>query len=344
MYMRRVLFLGLLLLVGCIDPINNKQNKPAKHLVVECSFTNEASLNYVRLSYSQPYPSPYNGFEENATVSISSTEGENYLFTYAKAGYYYPVGGSEARGMVGHTYTLNIAAGGKHYQSKPVMLRQPIPIDAIHFEVDEKTFAFKGDRLAQLLPGYNVLVDYQDPAEAGDFLRWSFSTEYEVLTQPEEFINPFNGLPAPKDCCSQCFLKEELQQLKVADDRLTNGRTVLNQNVLFIPFERYLGVKNKLKVYQHTITQEAYDYFRILVQQKENTGTVFDAPPAEVKGNIFNMNDAGEQVIGFFDVSGVSMKEITILRRDIDYPIIPFHFADDCQMLEGATKVMPPGW
>ncbi|WP_157579122.1 DUF4249 domain-containing protein [Pontibacter roseus] len=340
----RWLSFALLLLVGCIDPVEVDLDKQREHLVVEGYFTNVASLNYVRLSYSQPHSSPYNEFEEKAMVSVTSSEGANYAFAYDKAGYYFPVADSNAIGVTGHTYVLNIMVGSKLYQSKPVVMTEPIPIDAIHFEVDEQTFAFYGVREKQLYSGYSVLVDYQDPASAKNFLRWSFATEYEVATQPDEYVNPSTGLPAPKECCVQCFFEEKLEILKVTDDRLTNGNRVLNQNVLFIPFEKYLGVKNRLTVYQHAITEDAYNYFRILEKQKEATGTVFDPPPAEVKGNMYNEGDERETVIGFFDVSGVSVKQVTIRRTDIDYAFSPFRFADDCQLLRGATRTPPDNW
>ncbi|GAB3823143.1 hypothetical protein GCM10028895_29570 [Pontibacter rugosus] len=141
-----------------------------------------------------------------------------------------------------------------------------------------------------------------------------------------------------------CYSAEKFEQLKVTDDRLTNGRKVINQNVLFIPFNRYLGVKNKLKIYQYSITSEAYDFFRILEQQKESTGTVFDPPPAEVKGNVFNVSDNEEKVIGFFDVAGVSTKEVVILKEDIEYRMRPFIFPDDCRVIRGVTTNPPPGW
>ena len=334
----------LLFLISCIDPVDTDLNTQRKHLVVEGYFTNEASLNYVRLSYSQPHSSPYNEFEEKAVVTVTGIEGEWHLFSYDKAGYYYPIGGGEAIGIPGHTYTLNITVGDQLYQSEPVIMKEPIAIDSVHFEISEQTFAFSGEREKQLLPGYNVLVDYTDPAEDKNFLRWSFATQYEVRTQPWDYISPFTGLPAPKDCCVQCFLEEKLERLKVVDDRLTNGKKVLHQNVLFMPFEKYLGVKNKLTLYQHSITKDAYNFFRILEQQKVATGTVFDPPPAEVKGNINSINNANEQVIGFFDVSGVSTKQLTILRHDIDYPVIQFRFPDDCQAIKNATRVIPEGW
>ncbi|MBB6611605.1 DUF4249 domain-containing protein [Pontibacter sp. Tf4] len=342
--LKRFLYIALVFLVGCIDPVDVDLSTQQKHLVVEAYFTNIAKLNYVRLSYSQPHSVPYNLFEENASVYITSDQGEAYSFYYDKAGFYYPTAGGDAFGVPGRTYTLHIMAGNKLYQSEPVKMREALPIDAIHFEVDEQTYAFYGEREKQLLPGYNVLIDYQDPADEKNYLRWSFETQYEVRTQPWDYIHPFTGLPAPKDCCVQCFLKDRLELLRVSDDRLTNGRNVRNLAVLFMPFEKYLNTKNKLTVYQHSITDEAYNFFRILEQQKNSTGTVFDPPPAEVKGNMKNAENESEQVIGFFDVSGVSMKEVTILRQDIDYPVGEFRYPDDCLVLPGATTERPVGW
>jgi hypothetical protein len=342
--LRRILVIVLLCLAACIDPLDADLNTQREHLVVEGIFTNEAMLNYVRLSYSQPHTSPYNKFEEKAAVTVVGSTGESFHFLYDKAGYYFAEQGEAARGTIGHSYTLQIAVGDKKYMSKPVKLLAPIPIDSIHFEVDTKTYAFRGDKEAKLYPGYNVLINYNDPPMEKNFLRWTFATTYEVQTQPWEYIHPFTGLPAPKDCCTQCFLEEKLEQFKVIDDRLTDGRQVLNQNVLFIPFEKYLGVKNKLTVYQHTITSEAYNFFRILEQQKGTTGTVFDPPPAEVKGNMYNENDGEERVIGFFDVSGVSVRRITINKEDIPVSFPPFSFPDDCQKLPGATREIPADW
>ncbi|WP_245869443.1 DUF4249 domain-containing protein [Pontibacter ramchanderi] len=342
--LRRLLPFVLLLLMGCIDQVDTDLSTQRKHLVVEGYFTNEASLNYVRLSYSQPHSSPYNEFEEKAVVTVTSEEGEWHMFLYDRQGYYFPAPGSQAIGTPGRIYTLNITVGDQLYQSKPVVMREPIAIDDVQFEVAEQTFAFPGEREKQLLPGYNVLVDYTDPAEEKNFLRWSFHTQYEVNTQPWDYIHPFTGLPAPKECCVQCFLDERLEQLKVIDDRLSNGKKVLRQNVLFMPFEKYLGVKNKLTVYQHSISEEAYNFFRILEQQKLATGTVFDPPPAEVKGNITSVNNENEQVIGFFDVSGVSARQVVILRNDIDYPVAPFRYPDDCRVMKNATMAIPEGW
>lgn len=344
MMMKRFLSIALVFLLGCIDPMDVDMDTQRRHLVVEASLTNVAKLNYVRLSYSQPHSVPYNSFEEHANVFITSEDGDVISFYYSHAGYYFPVSPAEMVGVPGKTYTLTIWADGKEYKSEPVTMVAPLPVNNVHFKLDEQPFAFPGERKKELMTGYQVMLDYTDPGDAKNYLRWSFETEYEILTQPWDYIDPMTGDPAPKDCCAQCFLSEKLEAIKVADDRLNNGRNVINKEVLFLPFDRYLDFKNKLTIYQHSTSAASFNFFRILEQQKNSTGTVFDPPPAEVTGNMRNTEDDNEQVIGFFDVSGVSVKQITILRSDIKEDYKPLPFPDDCRVIPGATTQKPAGW
>jgi len=341
--MRKILSLALMFLMSCIDPINFKHNEQKEHLVVESSFTNEAGLNYVRLIYAQPYAYPYDKSENNAVVFVSGSQGEVYQFANERSGYYYPSSAEATYGIIGHTYTLTIAVNGKTYQSAPVTLKEPVPIDAVHFEIDQQEYAFAGQQEKQEYAGYRVLVDYEDPAGVQNFYRWSFVSQFEVITQPLDHLDN-RGRSDPKLCCAHCWVKENEEGFTVTDDRLTDGGKVVNQDVLFIPFERYLQVRHKLKVYQHSLSEDAYNFFRMMEQQKGSTGTVFDPPPAEIKGNMFNVNDKDEQVLGLFNASAVSVKEVVIASHDIDYPVSTFIFADDCLVIPGATIERPVDW
>ncbi|SIR48012.1 DUF4249 domain-containing protein [Pontibacter lucknowensis] len=341
--LRKIFPVLFLLLAACIDPIDFKHDDQQEHLVVESSFTNMAGINYVRLTYALPYNYPYNKFEENASVVVTSQEGEQFYFSYDQAGYYYPIGVENTFGIPGHTYTLQINVGDNSYRSEAITLKEPVPISQVHFAINERSFALQGDRERKRHMGYQVLMDFQDPGQVRNYYRWSFARQYEVLTQPWDFLNDM-GDPAPKDCCARCWIQEKEETFTVSDDRLTNGRQVINKEVLFIPFEKYLQTRYKMKVYQHAITADAYEFYRIMGQQKESTGTVFDPPPAEIKGNMRSTSDPGEQVLGFFDVSGVVMQEVDIRADDIPYPVGIFIHPDDCRELPGATNVQPVGW
>jgi hypothetical protein len=151
-------------------------------------------------------------------------------------------------------------------------------------------------------------------------------------------------IPAPKKCCAKCWVKENKESFAVTSDRLTNGKKVINQEVLFIPFNQYLQTRYKLKVYQHRISEDAFNFFRMMEQQRGSTGTVFDPPPSEIKGNMFNVADREEQVVGLFNVAAVSMKEVVIESENINYPIGDFIFPDDCRVIPGATTEPPANW
>lgn len=345
--LRKILLLALIVLMGCIDPIGFKFDNEQEYLVVEGNFSNEPGINYLRLTYAQPYSHPFPVFEDLANVIITGNNGERYRFINDKNGYYYPEVPELTYGTIGNTYVLTINAKGKTYQSEPITLQQPIPVKKVHFEVDEQNYAYRGDKDKKIHPGLKIMVDYDDPGEVRNFYRWSFSSVYEVNTQPQDYVEygcRTCPRPAPKRCCSTCWVKENNEAFSIANDRLNNGGKVINQEVLFIPFNQYLQKKHKLKVYQHVVTEDAYNFFRMMEKQKGSTGTVFDPPPSEIKGNMFNIADKEEQVIGLFNVSTVSVKEIIIEPNLIDYPITNFIFPDDCQVIPGATTVRPDNW
>ncbi|WP_017731393.1 DUF4249 domain-containing protein [Nafulsella turpanensis] len=338
-------YLLLIFLSGCIDPIDFKFDGQTQHLVVEAKFTNEASINYVKLSKSSPYDYPYNIFVEQATVYITSKEGEFFPFRHIDNGYYLPVG--EAKGETGGTYTLHIENEGKKYQSNPVTIQPPVKIDSVYFEYAEVWVAEKGKKEKELKPGYRVLVDYVDPEEEDNFYRWSYNSEFEVHTQPWDYVETSClgcPRPDPKKCCSICYIEEEGELLPVNNDRLSDGKKVIAQEVFFIPFEKYLNYKYKLQLYQYSTTEEAFNFFKVIKEQSESTGGIFDPPPSEAKGNIFNIDDEGEQVLGIFDAAGVSRRDITLTFDEIPYYKPPFVYPDDCRLMENSTTEKPENW
>ncbi|WP_179223014.1 DUF4249 domain-containing protein [Pontibacter ummariensis] len=335
----------MLLLPGCVDPIEFEQEDQQEHLVVEATFSNLDS-SYVRLSYSQPYRYPFNKFEENATVYITSEAGEYIPFYHTQSGLYKPE--AEARAQIGHTYQLHLQIGPNSYASKQVKVLEPVPIDSVYTEFAEVEVGIWGAREKALMPGYKFFVDYTDPGGLINFYRWSVTSVIEVYTQPWDYID-YSCIgcprPAPKDCCAHCWIYERAQLYKVQNDRLSDGRKTIHQELHFVPFERDLQAKNKITIYQHAISEEAYNFFKVVEQQQQRTGTVFDPPPSQLKGNIYNVENEDEQVIGFFDASAVSKKEIIINRKNIkEMNVGEYVYPDDCREIRNATTRKPEGW
>lgn len=339
----------IVVLLGCIDPITFKYDGQVEHLAVQSIFTNQKKVHFVRLTITSPFGSPYNQFATNAQVAITSKEGENYIFKHAESGKYFSDG--EIAAIPGHTYQLKISHKGKLYESSPITLPQAneiIPIDSIKLKFATRYTIVYGAKEKRLLPGYDILVDFKDTPNQQNFYRWSFSRIYEVETQPENYVEySCRGCPrpAPKDCCKFCWITESDEILETtANDWLRDGQEIKNQPVMFIPFYQYMNRKLDLTLYQHSISQEAYEFFRALNNQANSTGSMFDAPPTELKGNLYNINDKNEKVIGFFEASVVASKNIRIKGIDIDFKIPPFDYPDDCRVMLNSTTAKLIFW
>lgn len=59
---------------------------------------------------------------------------------------------------------------------------------------------------------------------------------------------------------------------------------------------------------QYTIDENTYYYLKELKQYNEEVGTLYDAPPSPLYGNICNVNDENEPVQGIFNVGSGSQK------------------------------------
>ncbi|MEJ2005921.1 MAG: DUF4249 family protein, partial [Cyclobacteriaceae bacterium] len=114
--------------------------------------------------------------------------------------------------------------------------------------------------------------------------------------------------------------------------------------------------KNIISVETHTISESAYEYWRKVQVLLNNTGSIFDIPPAAIPGNVFNSDDPGEVVLGFFEASNIHVSRIEKWRSDFPYSV-PESMCDydpeksseeypnyciDCRILEGSGYRRPP--
>ena len=57
-------------------------------------------------------------------------------------------------------------------------------------------------------------------------------------------------------------------------------------------------------------------FWQNLKESNESTGSLYDSQPFQVIGNIKNISDPSEAVLGYFDIVTVSSKRIFITERD----------------------------
>ncbi|WP_299825068.1 DUF4249 domain-containing protein [uncultured Pontibacter sp.] len=349
--MRKAIILSIVLLFtnSCIDPLDLEIENQAEQLVVDGMITNEPGPYTVRLSRSKPYNTytdSWNAVEARATVVIVDDRGNQETLTETEPGVY-QTSQAGIQGEVGHTYTLSIRTrNGQEYTSAPETLQPVPPMDSLYFEVRAQQILNEVE-VEETMYVVDVLVDVPDPLQERNYYKWQWQGTFQVNTQPWNYAEKVRGVwvPMPKDCCEVCWVTSPGNRVNVQNDRLINGRILSRHVVTSIPVtEQAFGTKYHLEVKQMSVSEAAYDYWRLLKAQIEIGESIQDPPPATIIGNITSTNDPDVKALGFFGAAAVTSKVVVIGREDLGVRVGEYVFPDDCRVISRSTTERPAFW
>lgn len=324
----KVKILGLLLIISfqsCIDEITFDPSDQVKsQLVVDGRITTSEGPQILKLSTTQidnlKKPSPVT----DAKITIFDNFGnvEEYVQLGFNAGEYHLMN-DIIKGEIGRTYFIEIELrDGSIFQSEPETL-MPVP-KMTNIEIDfiqETEFDITG--LPKTSNFAQVLIDTPIPNEEdGVFLRWDVESDWLVLDRDDP-CNPF-------DVPTACYFNDNiiLEELRPFSSRALElnelsdwavGRRIVDFSFQF---------KQYLSVYQYSLTPRAFTFFEQISALSNIEGNLFDEPPAAISGNLFNVNDPNEKVLGYFSASEVDTVRTFLVKEDI-----PFNFMEICQLI-----------
>jgi hypothetical protein len=252
------------------------------------------------------------------------------------------------RVIVGRSYKVVIELlNGKKYESAPELVK-PVPlIDAIKDKLVEAK-----DSRGYRTPYFEVTADIQDSPAKGDYYRWDW-VNYIYLVFCQNSVN--NGFPkvlTRTKCCDDCWsIQRTYGEINLANDNLFNGQKI-NQLISKVPYNSRRPYYIEISLY--TISEAAHQYWKTVKNQTSNVGGIFDNPPMTISGNIKNIVNEEEQVLGFFGASAITKKQIYILRsKAISSPVIPSLGASSVVFTSGCdgfcsgnfrTPIKPKNW
>lgn len=336
-----------LLCATCVREIDYKRDEVDKSaLVVSGGFYDGEGPSQLVLTHPTDYDK--RDFEPvpGATITLSDDEGHTYSYQELDTGLYQLSG---VRGVPGHSYTIDIRlADGTTYRSRPQKMLEPLPIDSAKMRV-----VFMEDFTAQgnivRFPVAHVYGYTTAPGQPdGRYVRWESENTYI-------FNEIFTG--SPFDEQKQCFITEKIsyQLTAIADPVLFQAGTVLEEFAGRRRVDHAFELRNCFSVYQRTIGKEAYDYWTRVKQVTEPSGTIFDPPPAILRGNIENLSDPKRPALGFFEVASSDTARTCANRGDLPFDVVGFipQYCNnnilkkpeciDCILLPNSTW-QKPGW
>ena len=326
--MKRVLYIIFLLSFCAIIDIDCRKlyNPPAinadnKFLVVDGVLINSTDSptvfrlsRTIRLTDSTTASSP----ETGATVTIEGSNGENFSFTEESGGIY--ISSPLVLNYL-NQYRLKIStANGDQYLSDYVPVSQTPAIDSITWEQQNDV---------------TLYANTHDPSKNEKYYRWDFVETWQYRSTYERTIAQSNGIIYYVDSTTQtynCWSSDQSTEILLGSTIALGQDVVSRQPIALIPqSDDKIGTRYSILVKQYALTQDAYQYFNILKKNTENLGSIFDAQPTQLSGNIHSVINPSEVVIGYVAASSVTQQRIFIDNSQLDN-WNAFYNGQDCEL------------
>jgi len=234
--------------------------------------------------------------EVNANVAIEEENGTSFPLSSLGNGLY---GIGPLNLDDNKRYRLRIQAAGSFYSSDFVPVKQSPPIDSIGWEQPDNLTFF---------------VNTHDPANATRYYRWEYDETWQYETPYESVFIFENGQIRPRDSSELvhvCYRHTNSSDIILGTSAQLNEDVITHVPLLTIPRNsRKLELKYSLNVKQYALTEEAFKYWQLLKKNTEQVGTLFDAQPSQLIGNIHSESDPAEPVLGYVSVSSIQSKRI----------------------------------
>jgi len=212
-------------------------------------------------------------------------------------------------------YRLRIqTANGTAYLSDYTAYRPSPPIDSISWE--------------QQSDGVHIFANAHDPANATRYYQWQFDEVWQYHSaelSSLKFVRGGHGYPndtviyrADTDFVYNCWSNA------VSTPLLLGTTTKLAQDVIYkAPLQiiyngtQRLDVLYSILVRQYALTQDAYNYLSLMKANTESLGSIFDAQPSELKGNIHCLSNPNEPVVGYVSAGSIQQQRLFISRSQL---------------------------
>ncbi|MGE0587535.1 MAG: DUF4249 family protein [Cyclobacteriaceae bacterium] len=271
------------------------------------------------------------------------------------------------KGEVGRKYVLRVElASGKILESTPEKIHPVGTITDISY-VFESYKPLQG----QTEYGFRVFMNAEDVRGK---VRWRFTGTHIVETYPELRLDPIGGCrgllnPAPcsgyitdgfslvkvGECtCCRCWNNEYEDVPNLSDEVIaTNGRFG-NVEMAYVPFDvwRFHFRKYLVKVEQMSLSDDAFEYWKVIKDQKVGVNSLFQPAFGKIATN-FLSSDPDIKVAGFFYATAISQKTIMISAEDASIKVPTFDrpgnevclFWNACDASwPNASRTPPPEW
>ena len=247
--------------------------------------------------------------------------------------------------LPGVKYALDIVTGDDHLRST---FEEPL----ITPEIQDVRWDYKIDERE-----VDILLSTFDPLQKTEYYLWRYEEDWEYTPQlyaesrwdPQRYSIVQN---TPDNNVYYCWDKDHsksfiLGDIKTLQDGVLKDKLIVNLRSGDTRFSLLYSILIK----QYSISHDTYKYFESLHMNTSETGGLFAPMPTWMEGNITNLSNPYESVVGYALISTETIKRIYIRRGDVPLMSIPTNYecfleppGDIIKLLTTAGRAYELGW
>ncbi len=300
--------------ISCLTPIDFTVDKTGGRIIISGQISTMNEKNIVEIGRTADL-SRFQFPESEATVTLRDQNGSSfsYIEDFSRPGTYVL---QNYVGIPGQTYNIEITLfDGRSYESTPEKMPETSSLDSVYYEIVGETITdaegvFTKENLVKVYANSTLTKP------TTTFLKWN--VEETFILSPTDFPDPFNVTPPP------CYISQNAdpQRIVLYDGSSITSKSIKNQLVASRLIDWSFLEKHYLTTYQSSITMESHEYWRKVNILANQVGSIFDSPPAEITGNVINVNNPREKVSGYFQAVNQTYQRFVIHSYELPFPIL----------------------
>lgn len=309
------------MLLSCIEPFRIDFDRESDNYVVEAVLADDARYQYVKL-FRLKREGPLKEQQEivaDASVQIENSSGDYFqLFpdetgTYLLPGYLQVETGEQLRLLIDVNDNVRLLS---EWETVP----EKVGIIDGYWE-RTSSILYNHNGIPITLNGFNFIVNTAEMPTDHVNLRWEYETTH------------INEAPYASGLCicRNCYIRTATPRNFVNAIRVLNSlqKPLLNHHIEFLRLDRKFSFRMTMLVRQISHTENAGVFYDFVQRQQEIQGTIFDPPPAVIKGNVRLEGQDEASVYGLFEVGRLDELAITVFRGDFEADVITY--AAECE-------------
>lgn len=328
--------ISTLLFDTCVDPVVFSRDQNADLLVVDGKVNLQDSVQTLLLTHTSVVGRSAR-FPPEIGAQVSLFENDQQVAQYTETGEgVYTI--SNFRPQVGKAYHIDIQlSNGERYTSQPEVMPQDVPLDSAYFK-------YEGGRSLTIFARTFVPAQGEVP-----YLRWRINHVYQIT----DLI--CGGLDKGTTCYYNAPRATDNQLVPLLDgSELTRGASVESAIVEVPIIDSLFGEVSYFTVFQESMPAEAFQYWEKVNTLLTQTGSLFDIPPGQIRGNIFKVDDPEAPVLGVFYPASENHAYVKTVPTDFPplqlrpycgfpgFPPFPFPYPQCCYCRYGIDR--PDYW